>query len=64
MQDAFTLGFCVCQGGPSMSALCRWIHKVHSSAEADAAGHLKLLLDARLSGACGVSKHLEQLDLF
>ena len=47
-----------------MSALCRWIHKVHSSAEADAAGHLKLLLDARLSGACGVSKHLEQLDLF
>lgn len=27
--------------------------KVHSSAQADAAGHLKLLLDARLSGACG-----------
>ncbi|XP_068686799.1 uncharacterized protein [Montipora foliosa] len=27
--------------------------KVHSSAEADSAGHLKLLLNARLSGACG-----------
>ena len=38
--------------------------KVHSSAQADAAGHVKLLLDARLSGACCVSKHFEQLEVF
>ena len=32
--------------------------KVHSFAEADPADHLKLLLDSRVSGACGVSQHL------
>ena len=34
--------------------------EVHSLAEADSAGHLKLLLDARVSGACGVSQHCEK----
>ena len=31
--------------------------KIHSSAEVDSANHMKLLMAARLSGACGVSSH-------
>ena len=35
--------------------------KAHFLAEADSMSHLKLLLDARVSGACNVSGHLNYL---
>lgn len=35
--------------------------EVHSLADADSASHLKLLLEARVSGACGVSLYSNDL---